>query len=76
MTTGTFLSTVVRFCPVKGQKLEKKFEARDRRLLESAIMLRTSTLEINVERPNLSNRVIGIINFVKHFLKFIVDTMN
>ena len=42
----------------------------------SAIMLRTSTLEINVSRPNFSNRVIGIINFEKHFLNFIVDPMN
>ena len=40
-------------------------------LLESAIMLRTSTLEII-----FSNRVIGIINFKKHFLNCVVDTMN
>ena len=45
-------------------------------LLESAIMLHTSTLEINVERPNFSNRAIGIINFEKTFLNFIVDSMN
>ena len=45
-------------------------------LLESAIMLRTSTFEINVKRPNFSNGVIGIINFEKYFLIFIVDTMN
>ena len=45
-------------------------------LLESAIMLQTSTLEINVQRPNFSNRAIGIINFEKPFLNFILDTMN
>ena len=45
-------------------------------LLESAIMLQTSTLEINVKRPNFSNRAIGIINFEKPFLNVIVDTMN
>ena len=45
-------------------------------LLESAIMLQTSTLEINVKRPNFSNRAIGIINFEKPFLNFTVDTMN
>ena len=33
-------------------------------------MLRTSTLVINVKRPNFSNRVIGIINFEKTFSKF------
>ena len=38
------------------------------------MMLQTSTLEINVERPNFSNRAIGIINFEKPFLNFIVDT--
>ena len=27
-------------------------------------------------RPNFSNRAIGIINFEKRFLDFIVDTMN
>ena len=42
-------------------------------LLESAIMLQTSTLEINVKRPNFSNRAIGIINFEKHFLNFILE---
>ena len=45
-------------------------------LLESAIMLQTSTLEINLLRPNFFNRAIGIINFEKPFLNFIVDTMN
>ena len=45
-------------------------------LLESAIMLQTTTLEINAKRPNFSNRSIGIINFEKPFLNFIVDTMN
>ena len=45
-------------------------------LLESAIMVQTSTLEINVKRPNFFNRAIGIINLVKLFLNFIVDTMN
>ena len=45
-------------------------------LLESAIMLQTSTLEINNERPNFSNRYICIINFEKPFLNFIADTMN
>ena len=45
-------------------------------LLESAIMLRTSTLEINVKRPNFSNRVLGSINFEIHFVNFIVYTMN
>ena len=45
-------------------------------LLESAIMLQTSTLEINVKRQNFPNRAIGIINFEKPFLNFIVDTMN
>ena len=45
-------------------------------LLESAIMLQTSTLEINVKRQNFSNRAIGIINFENFFLNFIVDTMN
>ena len=44
-------------------------------LLESAIMLQTSMLEINVQRPNFSNRAIGTINFEKHFLNFIVDTI-
>ena len=39
-------------------------------------MLQTLTLEINVYRPNFSNRAIGIINFEKPFLNFIVDTMN
>ena len=34
------------------------------------------TLEINVKRQNFSNRAIGIINFEKPFLNFIVDTMN
>ena len=43
---------------------------------ESAIMLQTSTLEINVKRQNFSNRAIGIIHFEKPFLNFIVDTMN
>ena len=38
--------------------------------IESAIMLRTSTLEINVLRSNFSNRDIGIINFEKYFLNF------
>ena len=37
-------------------------------------MLQTSTLEINVKRPNFSNRAIGIINFEKPFLNFIIDT--
>ena len=46
------------------------------RFAESAIMLQTSTLEINVERPNFSNRDIGIMNFENLFLNFIVDTMN
>ena len=36
-------------------------------LLESAIMLQTSTLEINVLRQNFSNRAIGIINFSKFY---------
>ena len=46
-------------------------------LLESAIMLQTSTPEINVLRPNFSNRAIGmIINFEKPFINFIEDTMN
>ena len=45
-------------------------------LLESAIMLRTSVREINVYQPNFSSRAIGIINFEKHFLNFIADTMN
>ena len=44
-------------------------------LLRSAIMLQTSTLEINVYRTTFSNRAIGIINFEKHFRNFIVDTM-
>ena len=39
-------------------------------------MLRALTLEIYVKRPNFSNRAIGIINFKKHFLNFIVDTMD
>ena len=38
-------------------------------------MLQTSTLEINVKRLKFSSRAIGIINFEKHFLNFIVDTM-
>ena len=45
-------------------------------LLESAIMFHTSTFEINVYRPNFSNRATGTINFEKHFLDFIVDNMN
>ena len=45
-------------------------------LLESAIILRTSMREINVEQPNFFSRAIGIINFEKPFLNFIVDTMN
>ena len=45
-------------------------------LLESAIMLRTSMHEINVELPNFFSRAMGIINFDKHFLNFIADTMN
>ena len=40
-------------------------------LLESAIMLRTSTPEINISRPNFSNRAIGIIKKKKKtFSKF------
>ena len=39
-------------------------------LLESAIMLQTSTLEINVQRQNFSNRAIGITNFEKPFSKY------
>ena len=38
-------------------------------LLESAIILRTSMLEINVKRPNISNRAFGFINS-KTFSKF------
>ena len=45
-------------------------------LLESAIMLRTSMHEINVQQPNFFNRAIDIINFEKPFLNFITDTMN
>ena len=46
-------------------------------LLESGIMLQTSTRDINIERQNLSSSAIGIINFEKTFvLNFIVDTMN
>ena len=44
-------------------------------LIKSAIMLRTSMHEINVEQLNLSSRAIGIINFEKQFLNFIADTM-
>ena len=44
-------------------------------LLASAIMLQTSTLEINVYQPNLSNRATGIINSKKHCLNFIEFTM-
>ena len=40
------------------------------RLLESAIILRASTGEINVQRPNFSSRAIGIINLEKTFSKF------
>ena len=32
--------------------------------------------DFNARRPNFSNRDIGIINFEKPFLNFIVDTMN
>ena len=39
-------------------------------LLESAIMLQTSKLEINILRQNFSNRAIGIINFEKPVLNF------
>ena len=42
-------------------------------LLDAAIMLRTSTREINVKQPNFS---CSAINFEKHFLNFIADTMN
>ena len=45
-------------------------------LLESAIMLRTSMRQINVEQPNFFSRAIGIISFEKTFLNFIADTMN
>ena len=39
-------------------------------LLESAIMLQTSTLEINVKRQNFSNRAIGYHKLRKTFSKF------
>ena len=39
-------------------------------LLESAIMLRTSMRQINVEQPNFFSGAIGIINFEKPFLNF------
>ena len=39
-------------------------------LRESAIMLRTSTREINVYQSNFSSKVIGIINFEKKNSKF------
>ena len=45
-------------------------------LLESAIMLRTSMHEINVEQLNFFSRAIGIINFEHPFLNFIADTIN
>ena len=45
-------------------------------LLVSAIMLRTSMREINIQKPNFSSRAIGIINFEKHFLNFTADTSN
>ena len=34
------------------------------------------TREINIYRPNVSSRAIGIINCEKHFLNVIADTMN
>ena len=48
-------------------------------LLESAIMLITSTREINVQQPNVSSRAIHIINFEKkcqnfYYLIFIFET--
>ena len=45
-------------------------------LLESAIMLRTSTCEINIKKPNFSSKAIGIISVKKYFLTVIADTMN
>ena len=44
-------------------------------LLESAIMLQTSTLEKMFNGKTSKNRAIGIINFEKPFLNFIVDTI-
>ena len=44
-------------------------------LLESAIMLWTSTCEININSQT-SPTDIGIKNCAKHFLNFIADTMN
>ena len=32
--------------------------------------------DFNVKQPNFSSRAIGIINFEKHFVNFIADTMN
>ena len=45
-------------------------------LLQSALMLRTSTREIKCLKPNFSSRAIGIINFEKRFLNLIADIIN
>ena len=45
-------------------------------LLESAIVLQTSTLEMNVWRKNFSSGAVGVIDFGGPFLNFIVDTVN
>ena len=44
-------------------------------LLELLAMLLTSTLAINWYLRNSLNKAISIINFAKHFLNFIDDTM-
>ena len=44
-------------------------------LLERLAILLTSTLAINCQLGNFSNKAIGIINLTKHFLNFIGDTM-
>ena len=45
-------------------------------LLESAIIKRTSTLEINVKQPNFSSRAIGIVYFEKYYLNFIDELIS
>ena len=44
-------------------------------LLEHLALLLTSTLTMNCYLRNFLNKAIGIINFVKHFLNFIDETV-
>ena len=44
-------------------------------LLEHLAMLLTSTLAINCSLRNFLNKSIGIINFAKHLLNLIDETM-